>query len=64
MSTFHSIVVHKETVRKILKDFDISKSGVEDGITNSMLKMAANSSDRPLFSKNLFLSKYFQNVGS
>jgi hypothetical protein len=57
MSTLHSIVVNKETVSKILKDLDISKSGGEDGITNSMLKMVANSLDRPLctlFQKLIF----------
>ncbi len=53
-----NITVTSEKVRKLLQGLDSSKAGGEDGITNKMLKLVANSLDVPLCNLfNLFLSK-------
>jgi hypothetical protein len=47
-STLREIAVNRETVRNLLLSLDVSKSGGDDGIINTMLKLAAHSIDAPL----------------
>jgi hypothetical protein len=50
----NDININRDTVLKLLKDLNVSKSGGNDKITNKMMKMAADSLATPLY---LLLSK-------
>jgi hypothetical protein len=61
-ATLDSISVNREMVKKQLLELNISKGSGEDGITNRMLHLAADSScDPPQLFQKLVLNNIFPN---